>query len=71
MDEKFIRDIIVKKTDIENHWQDLLDRIDILVDGPFETEKKSYDLLFKGSSNQRIIDVKKSIASNTVVLAEI
>ena len=44
-----------------------LKRIDVLVDGEFVLEKKDVTLLFKGSSNQRTIDVQKSLASGTVV----
>ena len=36
----------------------ILDNIDVLVDGPFVEEKKDEDLLFRGSSNQRIIKLK-------------
>ena len=37
----------------------MLKQIDVLVDGPFVEEKKDITLKFKGSSNQRVIDLKK------------
>ncbi len=40
----------------------LLASIDVLIDGPFVQEQKSLELSFRGSRNQRIIDVKKSLA---------
>lgn len=46
----------------------ILDRIDVLVDGPFVAEQKSLRLRFRGSENQRIIDVKPSLAAGKVVL---
>lgn len=50
--------------------QGMLDCIDILVDGKFVEELKDINLLFKGSSNQRIIDVKASEKANKVILWE-
>ena len=50
---------------------EFLKEIDILIDGKFVVELKSYDALFRGSSNQRIIDVKKSLDSGKVVLYEV
>jgi anaerobic ribonucleoside-triphosphate reductase activating protein len=47
---------------------ELLSEVDILVDGRFDLSKKNLMLQFRGSSNQRIIDVKKSIAANSVIL---
>ncbi|WP_297281190.1 anaerobic ribonucleoside-triphosphate reductase activating protein [uncultured Anaerococcus sp.] len=46
----------------------LLSLTDVLVDGPFIESKKDLTLVFRGSSNQRIIDVKDSLASNKVIL---
>ena len=46
----------------------LLGYVDILVDGPFELDKKSLDLTFRGSFNQRVIDVPKSLKKRQAVL---
>lgn len=48
----------------------LLDQIDVLVDGKFIQEEKSYDIYFRGSRNQRIIDVPKSLKEEKVVLVD-
>ena len=46
----------------------LLRQLDILVDGPFILEEKSLVIRFRGSRNQRIIDVPRSLAEGRVVL---
>ncbi len=48
--------------------RNLLELIDVLVDGPFIDKLTDPDLLFRGSSNQRLIDVQKSLKENKVVL---
>lgn len=49
----------------------LLENTDLLVDGKFEVKNKSLMLKFRGSKNQRIIDVNKSRQQNQVILSEI
>lgn len=49
---------------------EILNDIDILVDGKFVAELKDVRLKFRGSSNQRIIDMKKTIQSKNIVLWE-
>ena len=46
--------------------KDILKYIDVLVDGAFVAEKKNLKLKFRGSENQRIINVKKSLEDKTV-----
>lgn len=48
----------------------LLSKLDLLVDGKFEQDKKSLDLKFRGSSNQRILDIQKSLMEAQPVWAE-
>lgn len=48
----------------------LLEKLDILIDGPFIKGKEDLALNFRGSHNQRIIDVKKSLGTCQIVLAK-
>ena len=47
---------------------EILKYVDVLVDGPFELDKRDIRLAYRGSSNQRVIDVKKSLSTGSVVL---
>ena len=51
-------------------YKDFLEEIDVLVDGKFISKKKDLNLLFRGSSNQRLIDVKKSLKKGEVVVLD-
>lgn len=48
---------------------ELLSMVDVLVDGPFDAEQKDLMLKFRGSRNQRVIDMKETRKCGTVVLA--
>ncbi|MDR7869729.1 MAG: anaerobic ribonucleoside-triphosphate reductase activating protein [Tissierellaceae bacterium] len=53
----------------KQEYKDLLLETDILVDGRFDMRKMDLTIPFKGSTNQRIIDVNKSIVSNKISIA--
>ena len=63
-------DILAGKVGKIETAKKMLENIDVLVDGKFVEELKSLDLVFRGSSNQRIINVEKSLDSNSVVWLE-
>lgn len=52
------------------YTDEMLSYIDILVDGPYIEEQKDISLQFRGSKNQRIIDVKQSLAMDSIILWE-
>ncbi len=49
-------------------YRPLLETIDVLVDGPFVLARRDISLCFRGSGNQRIIDVRESLAQNEVIV---
>lgn len=46
----------------------ILEYVDVLVDGRFDIDKRNINLKYRGSENQRVIDVKKTLMSDSVVL---
>ena len=50
--------------------REYLSYLDVLVDGPFVQAKKNLSLRFRGSENQRLIDIPKTLAAGTVTLWE-
>ncbi len=61
---------LLEKAKQNQKIMDFLQEIDVLVDGRFELAKKSYDLIFMGSSNQRILDVANSLKKKQPILVE-
>ena len=66
----FDRDILPGRLGDPEITREYLSYLDVLVDGPFIEAQKNLSLRFRGSANQRLIDVPKSLASGTVVLWE-
>ena len=61
---------LLEKAKTNKNIMELLKNVDILVDGRFIKSLKSYDVVFRGSKNQRLIDVALSLKSNKVVLVK-
>ena len=66
----FDKDILAGRLGPWEITQEYLSYIDVLVDGPFVEAKKNLSLRFRGSSNQRLIDVPASLKTGEVVLWE-
>ena len=66
----FDTDILENMCNKYKETKELISYIDVLVDGKFEIDKKNFKLKFRGSSNQRIINVKESLKNNKVILMD-
>lgn len=62
---------LISHANDENGYLKLLETLDYLVDGPFVLNLKSYEAKFRGSTNQRIINVKETLSSKEIVIANI
>ena len=65
----FDKDLIKESRARCEHTDEFLKHLDILVDGPFIEDLKNLTLKFRGSSNQRIINVPETLKTNDIVLA--
>lgn len=61
---------LLKRIEKESKLKELLLNVDVLVDSPFILELKSYDVPFRGSKNQRLINARESVNQNKVILYE-
>lgn len=59
---------LLEKSLVFPNIKEFLENIDVLIDGKFILEEKSYDVIFRGSKNQRLIDVQKSLKENKITL---
>jgi anaerobic ribonucleoside-triphosphate reductase activating protein len=59
---------ILEKMKKDKDLKELISNVDVLVDGKFEMNNKNKSLKFRGSSNQRIIDVKQSLEIGTCIV---
>lgn len=64
----YVYEELIKRED--PYTRKLLDNTDLLIDGPYVKEKRDLTLIFRGSSNQRIIDMNKTREAGEVVLEE-
>ena len=49
-------------------YMDLISKVDVLVDGPFILNKRTLGCPFRGSSNQRLIDIQKTFEKGEIIL---
>lgn len=62
------KDLIPNGRAYTEYTDEMLSLIDVLVDGPFVEDKKNIMLKFRGSSNQRVIDLKNTLKQGKIVL---
>lgn len=62
--------VVLDKKDIEvlEKRRKIISNVDVLVDGEYIDEQRDLSLKFRGSKNQRVIDVQQSLAQNKIIL---
>jgi anaerobic ribonucleoside-triphosphate reductase activating protein len=63
-------EFIKKSSTAKNHWQKYLAALDVLVDGPFILSQRDISLPWRGSPNQRVINVPESLTTGKIVFSE-
>ena len=66
----FTYEQVLKMAKKDPIYMDFLKKIDVLVDGKFQLANRNLSILFRGSTNQRLIDVPKSLETGNVVLID-
>lgn len=61
-------ELFFKKKEEDRKRSEIISNVDVLVDGEYIDEQKDLTLRFRGSKNQRVIDIKQSLAQNKMVL---
>jgi anaerobic ribonucleoside-triphosphate reductase activating protein len=59
---------ILENKDNKKGWQEFIKYIDVLVDGRYQEDKKDMSLCFRGSTNQRIIDMQRTLKTGKLSL---
>ncbi len=61
---------LIELSNENNGFKELIGKLDLLIDGKFDKTKKDELLMFRGSSNQRVIDCKKSLSTGETLCAK-
>lgn len=67
----FEKEVMGKMYKTFDTTKQIIDNLDVLVDGEFKEDKKNLSLRFRGSENQRIIDIKKTLNSDQIIWKEL